>query len=374
MAALLFLGATAPASEEGIPAIACTAILSKEDQATTEAYRGVVRLYRAGHEKEALAELPLWPSKDIGRAAAALVFLGEHPECLEPNSVEARDVEAAALLETDRALADSTPSDASERDLDLKRADRLMVAATRGAGPDRRCRWLQAIALYYHAADALDAAEEWYERSLAICPGDADTLFGLGLVHERRATRHLHGSASSRDPRTGTVGYLQATASELVTAERFYRRALEIAPGRMELQLRLARIRQTQGKAGEAVAELQDILAQPSAEPVAVYLAQLMSGAIHERAGRLQEAARCYRAALLAEPRAQVATIALSHALYRAGQRVEAGQVLERWLENVEGPPPADVDDWMVFEWGSPARVFQPQERVLGQLRQELAR
>jgi predicted Zn-dependent protease len=332
-----------------------------------------VRLYRAGHEKEALAELPQWPSKDIGRAAAALVFLAEHPECLERNGVEARDVEAAALLETDRALADRSPSDASEREHDLQRAERLMVAATRGAEPDRRCRWLQAIALYYHGADALDAAEQWYERSLAICPGDADTLFGLGLVHERRATRHLQGSASSLDPRKGTIS-LQATATELVTAERYYHRALAIAPGRMELQLRLARIRQTQGKAGEAVAELQDILAQPSAEPGAVYLAQLMSGAIHEGAGQLPEAARCYRAALLAEPRAQVATIALSHALYRAGQRAEAAQLLERWLENVEGPPPANVDDWMTFEWGSPARVFQPQERLLGQLRQDLAR
>jgi tetratricopeptide (TPR) repeat protein len=377
LAGLLLFGASATSmSETGTPAVPCAVVLSDEDRVAVESYRGVVRLYREGHEKEALAERANWFSRPLDRATTMFVLLGEHPECLEPNRLETRDVEAAALLETDRALDEhALPSDASGRDAALRRAERLMEVATRGAGPDRRCRWMQAVALYYHGADALESAGQWYERSLSLCARDAETLLALGLVHERRATRNIHGLGCSLDSRTGVPGAASPSSAELATAEGYYRRALEIAPGHTELRLRLARTRQVSGKPSEAVTELQDVLAQTRVEPGTVYVAELMLGAIHEAAGRLEPAVGCYRAALSAEPRAQVATIALSQALHRVGRHIEAGRVLAGWLEDASGLPPNDIDDWLTFELGTPARTAtRPHERLLGRLRQELAR
>jgi tetratricopeptide (TPR) repeat protein len=368
------------ASERETAPLRCTSILSREDRAAVAAYRKVVRRYRDRHEAEALTARADQPSKEIGRAVDAFAFLAEHRECLEPNGLEVRDVEAAALLETDLVLAaEPAVSDFTDGGRDLNRAEKLMAAATRGGAQERRCRWMQAVALYYHGGFALESAASWYERSLAVCPEDAYALVGLGLTHEGRGTRRLHGSSWSIDthkiaPEPSVKDRRPTVAVHLAQAERCYRRALQMEPEPAGLRLRLARIWQAQGKLAESAAELSALLARPSLEPGAEYLGNLLLGATREAGGRYEDAAGCYRAALVLRPRAQVATIALSHALHRAGARREASQILEAWLENTAGAPPADIDDWLDFQWGPPARAVRPQEWLLEPLRQELAR
>jgi tetratricopeptide (TPR) repeat protein len=191
----------------------------------------------------------------------------------------------------------------------------------------------------------------------------------------------FHGAVGVRDPRAVSVyekndGDREPTAplAHLNIAENYYRRALQVVPDQVEAHLRLAHVWQAQRRLGEARAEIEALLARPKLEPRIVYVAYLMLGGMSEAEGRMEEAARCYRAALAAEPDAQVATLALSHARHRSGARAEAGEIVERWLTRAKAEEPAEIDEWLWFQWGAAGRAANPQEWMLGPLREELSR
>jgi tetratricopeptide (TPR) repeat protein len=386
VAVLVAVGLSRPVPQETEPPpLSCSVILPSETRTAADAYREIVRLYRHRRDAEALARLKGWPSKNVDRAVGAFVILGHHRECLQANRLELRDVEAAALLETDRALAVGLPpgddSERTERGRDLSRADKLMEAATTPEAPERRCRWLQGLALYSYGRVELEDAEQRYAKSLSLCPEDAAALISIGLVHEVQGTRLFHGAVGVRDPRAASVyekndGERAPTAplTRLTIAENYYRRALQVVPDQVEAHLRLAHVWQAQRRLGEARAEIEALLARPKLEPRVVYVSHLMLGGMSEAEGKMDEAARSYRAALAAEPDAQVATLALSHALHRSGARAEAGEIVERWLTRAKAEEPAEVDEWLWFQWGAAGRAANPQEWMLGPLREELAR
>jgi cytochrome c-type biogenesis protein CcmH/NrfG len=92
------------------------------------------------------------------------------------------------------------------------------------------------------------------------------------------------------------------------------------------------------------------VLARSSARDT-VFLAHLFLGRINEDAGRLDDAARAYEAALALHPRCQSARLALSHLLWRRGDAAGARREVEAALQPAgEGQ---HRDPFWQYPWGT---------------------
>jgi predicted Zn-dependent protease len=96
-----------------------------------------------------------------------------------------------------------------------------------------------------------------------------------------------------------------------------------------------------------------------------VYLSRLIEGVIREKQERFDEAAKAYRAALDAVPRAQAATVMLTATLVRLGRVAEASAVSESFL----APGPPVVDPWRQYRLGEFRSWPSLMERLRGQFR-----
>jgi tetratricopeptide (TPR) repeat protein len=130
----------------------------------------------------------------------------------------------------------------------------------------------------------------------------------------------------------------------------------------LEARLRRGVLHFTMDQPEEAVADLRD--AASSTDPFLRYLSHLMQGLVHERAGRPADAIPHFRAAWQIVP-ATSASLALSSALFRAGQGSEAAQVVASW----SSAPQLD-DPWRLYG----QRDFRRFPQYLQQLRQMIIR
>jgi hypothetical protein len=106
-----------------------------------------------------------------------------------------------------------------------------------------------------------------------------------------------------------------------------------------EATLRFGRISMLQrddGRAEEAFARVESL----TRDPWVLYLARVFRGGVLERRGRVADAERSYRGALLAVPRAQAASTALAALLFKQDRRTEASHLVEDML--AASPVPAD--------------------------------
>jgi hypothetical protein len=86
---------------------------------------------------------------------------------------------------------------------------------------------------------------------------------------------------------------------------------------------------------------------------------------VHEDDGRLDEAARSYEAALLLEPQAQSARLALSHVRLRLGDAAAARREMEATVRGAERR--RKPDPFWLYPWGPSVGV----EDRLASLRRE---
>jgi tetratricopeptide (TPR) repeat protein len=154
---------------------------------------------------------------------------------------------------------------------------------------------MQAAALYdqgltLSAAGRHLEAIERFEAALAQAPDNPKILFALG---------HTAGALGLPQP-----------------AELFYRRVLEIEPGRIEALVNLANLLRTTGQFDAAIALLEPVAQNPD-------IALTLGSAFREN-GDEPNAVRCYRAALAARPGFVPALVNLADLLCDAGERTEA--------------------------------------------------
>jgi tetratricopeptide (TPR) repeat protein len=95
------------------------------------------------------------------------------------------------------------------------------------------------------------------------------------------------------------------------------------------------------------------------------FLAHLFLGRIHEDAGRLDDAARSYEAALALDPHAQSARLALSHVRLRLGSPGVARREVEESVRDAGRR--SQPDAYWLYPWGPSVGV----EERLEALRQE---
>jgi tetratricopeptide (TPR) repeat protein len=163
----------------------------------------------------------------------------------------------------------------------------------------------------------LDVAAESLERALALNPSYAECALALASVYEQRGLfDRAYEVARRTQERAGSLGPLDATtrgklanlhaalgdayreAGELPEAIEAYRKALDRAPGYLDIRFRLGVTLREAGLPGQAIAELRRVFrGNPSYLEAAVQL-----GLTYFSMGRTDQAVREWTAVLERDP------------------------------------------------------------------------
>lgn len=265
-------------------------------------------------------------------------------------------VEAAILLHTDAAgcarRADR-PTGAHD-DASVAIAELLKEDTLHELPPGFLRAWYEAVASLAHAETRWDDALAWCERGLREFPDSARLHLVAGSVLEVQAGLAAHAGGPDPAPSTSQARErLRATRdsrSLLERARRAVRQALALDPELTEARLRLGRIAYLLGEPAEAQALLEGVRRRQRASET-TFDAHLFLARLHEDAGRLEEASRCYEAALAVDPRAQSARLGLSFVRLLQGARQAAADEVEAALEAAGGRP--RPDPFWLYPWGS---------------------
>lgn len=357
------------------------------------AYLDIVATYRGAQPEKAVEAIRAWTPDRLERTVREL------PDAVGPRLGACQDrpervtftvLDAAVMLHTHAAAAALEEADSHEASRHFNHAQMILEwtsrrrpAAGRLAGPAAepcdapppisRREWYLAATRLALAEWVLSGAEEFAIRLLRAAPDDPDALFAAGNVQEALATseaqqylprptgRYSNNSTWMRAQRR----YLESLRNReryLGAALQLYARALTRASGRQDIRLRFGWVSVLLDRDGDARPALESVAENPDSR-ANQYLAALFLGRLHQRAGRLDAAARAYRHAAGLLPDAHVARIALSHVLGRQGVMDES---LAEALRVLEPPgPSAERDPWTDYPHGDWAAGV----RLLDQLR-----
>ncbi|MDX1549354.1 MAG: tetratricopeptide repeat protein, partial [Lysobacter spongiicola] len=158
------------------------------------------------------------------------------------------------------------------------------------------------------------------EGSIALRRGDADRALAI------------LSAAAKRWPWEGTLrhslGFAYWAKGHLAFAEEAFRALREAKPDSMSLRLLLADLMRQQGRPGDALAELEPLLRDPSATPAM----RRMVGELELAAGRNEAAELHLRESLLEHPGERRTLLALIEAWRRLGDSDGARGTLDRLL------------------------------------------
>jgi tetratricopeptide (TPR) repeat protein len=214
----------------------------------------------------------------------------------------------------------------------------------------RSCENLLCILGETRWADALSRADE----GLREFPDSAEMLLVVGSIEETfgaLALMRLPDSVFSpiqRETRANLEA-LREARSHLERAHRSLRSAVAADPSLAEARLRLGRVAWRRGETSEARSALEEVLARGPAFRTG-FLAHLFLGRVHEDAGRLDDAARAYEAALALYPQAQSARLALSHVRLRLGSPDVARREVETVVDFAGRR--TEPDPYWLYPWG----------------------
>lgn len=334
-------------------ALAATLLIASalDSAGLSSRYARVVGLYASGDRAAAVSQIGDFSDDDLRRELKALrKALGPGaPSCeLCEREISLR---AALMLHTDRALferarlqrAAPEPECVASFEADAAAAIAEIVACHDGGLRDFAGRWAAATAMRARADGCMLDAVHFVDLGLKWDPRNAMLLLVRGMVHETIASA-LASSPQAR-PEAGRVGSMRCQ-DELELARASFESALAADPGLAEARLRLGRTEWRMGDVARARSSLQAVLAAEPKRSIA-YLAHLFLGRLDEDASRFVEARREYSAALDIDPGAQVAGLAVSHALLMDGDEGAAREALKAAL----GSKPRSADD---IYWGYP--------------------
>jgi tetratricopeptide (TPR) repeat protein len=345
-------------------------------------YARIVALYASGDRAAAVSQVGELPDDELKCEINELRRqLGPNgpgsavcSACNEPVSLL-----AALMLHTDRALAERLQLRQDEDEpacadsIHLKAAAQIaeILAYRGGDGDDSARRWAAAMAMRARADGCMRDAIRFVDLGLRLYARDPTLLVVRGVIHETIATVVMHPDPTPPAGPTGTRLF-QARGTDLSYPREIdlaidsYQDALAVNPALVEPRVRLGRLEWLAGHPDKARASLEAAL-RSDPMPGLAYLAHLFLGRCDEDAGLLEDAQREYRAALELDPSAQVAGVALSHALLMSGDEVAAQQVLKTALGHARQRE-SDV------YWSYPLGGFDFAESLFERLRKESLR
>jgi tetratricopeptide (TPR) repeat protein len=150
-------------------------------------------------------------------------------------------------------------------------------------------------------------------------------------------------------------------------AENEYRTILQIKPDLVEAHLRLGRVLQLQGRVEEATREIKSILDHAD-DARTELIAYILLGNIHNQRGELAKEVESFRAAVEIDPHSQIAALALSHALHRAGDLAGSQRIIERLLTRTESKS-GNPNEWWSFQLASSEQL----DSLLEDMREDLS-
>ena len=321
-------------------------------------YEAVVLRYQSGDRDRAVSDMASWPEGRLRGEMAALGALREKArKALDPAALilwHRVPVRAALMLHSDCALQ-ARHVGVSPRLHERVATEIAGMLRDDGAHRAFARRWYEAMAGLAVSENRWGEALDWAEQGVRDFPVSAEALLVLASIEETSAA--LEASRISEEaftnPGTRAARVAQAESREvrarMERAGRRLRSALVADPSLTEASLRLGRVAWRLGQAAEARSTLEEVLTQAHA-PDEAFLAHLFLGRVHEDAGRLDDAARSYGAALALESHAQSARLALSHLRLRRGDPATARAEAERALR----PAGARLrpDPFWLYPWG----------------------
>jgi len=217
--------------------------------------------------------------------------------------------------------------------------------AARGPAVDDTVRlWYIATCAHLISVGDLDPAH--FVRATELFPKSPDVLFLRAVLHETMASSRRQSAMRKADVPAGVTFAMGSRGDELLLAERFYERALEIAPGFEEARIRYARVLGQRLHHEEAVRELEKV-AGVQGRLLQYYSALFLGGEL-EALGKDDDAVRAYERAAGLSPTAQSPRLALSR-LAAGRDRRSAREAL---LTLAEQEPQGDArdDEWWVYD------------------------
>jgi hypothetical protein len=340
-------------------------------------------MYRSGLHDEAVAVAILWSAERASLEIRRLIT-----EDASRERSKEREVVVLPTLDVAGLDRDASRENADEREVTRLAAAAILVesALSRfrdgdarllapglgtaslllGGGPlgargrsfARTFYLLSGLILHWHIEIA--AGHRLLVQALQFFPEDPELHTALGSMVETVASLRTYAlppgspEGSTRDSRgyrseKGGYGGVLAAAS-LVQAGAHYERALVLDPRLDEARLRLAHVRLLEGRAEDALPDLERLAAE-ARQPRQRYLARLFAGSARERLGDLAGAAATYRACVAQGPRAQTAVLALGRSLDRLGDRSGAQEAFAG-----AGAQDAPFDPWWGYGAGQPER------------------
>jgi len=318
-----------------------------QSQPLSLGYEAVIGAYATGDRESALAEACGWGEARVRAESSALAAVWrEARTCTRcPAALTWRriPVKAALMLHSDcaqRARRDGRQPQLHES-VAVELAQMLDDDALAGRGDaahDRSFleRWYVAVAGVALADDRWADALAWADQGRREFPESGGILLGLGAIEERLGEQTRHGvpwplvGENPRETQANQLLRSQARA-QLERALRTLRSAAAADASLAEAHLRVGRVAWRLGDASEARKALEQALAaRPDRDTE--FLARLFIGRLDEDAGRLEEAAASYQAALALDERCQSARLALSHVRQRQGDPAAARAEVEAAL------------------------------------------
>lgn len=310
-----------------------------------EAYLGVVRAYQAGHFEDAIERLRVLPDREPD-TVKRFARLAERGVALPDPRADVAFFQAAAMLHADLAFFCWRNDCARDARKIIDFGRQLADATDNGASAPTafRHRWYLATTFLVASLVIPDGSIEYVSDLVKEMPDDVPLLTAAGWLGELASVRPAAAGASARGQEITQRVRRQAAAGHLEAA-------LQLDPAALEATLRLARLDVLAGHDEEAGARLEILLDREDLPPDVSYLALLLLGGIHERAGNGDMAAGEYRQALALDDVAQSARIALAHLLYARGEAKEAAAIIEPAL-TFDGHRERN-DPWASYQLGN---------------------
>lgn len=311
-----------------VAAMAPAVDAARAQRPTLAQYEALVMAYREGRDSP-IDSLLQWSHGELddvlGRVDTPLDQLSPwKPEYLK----------AAAMLHTDVALRQLQGVDAGETLYHVDHASRLLTRR-RDQLRDFESRWYQAIAQRLRLGGFMLQSERLLETARQRLPDDPRVLHESGITAEQITAGSDYPGGHHYD--------------RLAPAATFFRSALRAGSTDPQTTLHLAHVLQLQGEHDEPLALVEALYLQTT-DPLVAYLASLIGGALLERRGDLDGAARHYLEARRRFPLGSFSYVAVSEALQRAGRAADAAVVIRQLLTVASDPGTREPWWWYVME------------------------
>ncbi len=304
-------------------------------------YHGMVVVYRQGND-EVARELLTWDETRLAKA------IGGIDSDKDPNRPWGDEfLRSGSLLQTAAALECLRTASGDRMLLHFNLAAEQLHRGSAALAPFAS-RWYYAVSRVLRSQSHLMAAEQILETARKNLPGDPLVLYESATIEEMRATEwqsarigirtgsgRLNGDLSEwtgssfRDAHA-LDDILKDRTARLLRARDWLRQSVAKLPTTLS-RLHFGRVLMMRTEDDEALQQLEGVRRETS-DRASQYLAHLFIAAVHERKGRLDDAARAYRQAIDCFPASDVAYIALSEVLQAAGHGDEARATLRDFL------------------------------------------